>query len=143
MKFILNHYWNNYFNSGRYFSSGCYVKLSLKFILNLYWNYYFKSGHYFNSATEHLHKEVTLLQLETGILYCHPHPHNVHLLTRDPWRCEDVSSLVQYHPNLTQQKINLIYILWGFGYGQLWVQETEPRVLPKLRHCNKPGVNML
>ena len=47
---ILNHYWNNYFNSGRYFISGCDVKLSLKFILNHYWNNYFNSGRYFNSG---------------------------------------------------------------------------------------------
>ena len=50
LKFILNHYWNNYFNSGRYFNSGCDVMLSLKFILNHYWNNYFNSGRYFNSG---------------------------------------------------------------------------------------------
>ena len=43
-------YWNNYFNSGRYFKSGCDVKLSLKFILNHYWNNYFNSGRYFNGG---------------------------------------------------------------------------------------------
>ena len=47
-KCILNFYWNNYFNSGRYFNSGCDVKLSLKFILNHYWNNYFNRGRYFN-----------------------------------------------------------------------------------------------
>ena len=52
LKFILNHYWNNYFNSGRYFNSGCDVKLSLKFILNHYWNNYFNSGRYFNSGCD-------------------------------------------------------------------------------------------
>ena len=50
LKCTLNHYWNNYFNSGRYFNSGCDVKLSLKFILNHYWNNYFNSGRYFNSG---------------------------------------------------------------------------------------------
>ena len=50
LKFILNHYWNNYFNSGRYFISGCDVKLSLKFTLNHYWNNYFNSDRYFNSG---------------------------------------------------------------------------------------------
>ena len=49
-KCILNLYWNNYFNSGRYFKSGCDVKLSLKFILNHYWNNYFNSGRYFNGG---------------------------------------------------------------------------------------------
>ena len=34
----------------RYFISGCDVKLSLKFILNHYWNNYFNSGRYFNSG---------------------------------------------------------------------------------------------
>ena len=50
LKFILNHYWNIYFNSGRYFISGCDVKLSLKCIINHYWNNYFNSGRYFNSG---------------------------------------------------------------------------------------------
>ena len=52
LKFILNHYWNNYFNSGRYFNSGCNVMFSLKFILNHYWNNYFNSGRYFNSGCD-------------------------------------------------------------------------------------------
>ena len=43
-------YWNNYFNSDRYFNSGCDVKLILKFNLNHYWNNYFKSDRYFNSG---------------------------------------------------------------------------------------------
>ena len=30
VKFAFSTYWNNYFNSGRYFNSGCDVKLSLK-----------------------------------------------------------------------------------------------------------------
>ena len=47
---ILNHYWNNYFNSVHYFDWGCDVKLSMKFILNHYWNNYFNSGRYFNSG---------------------------------------------------------------------------------------------
>ena len=50
LKCILNHYWNNYFNSGRYFNSGCNVMFSLKCILNHYWNNYFNSGRYFNSG---------------------------------------------------------------------------------------------
>ena len=49
-KCILNHYWNNYFNSGRYFNRGCDVKLSLKFILNHYWHNYFNNGRYFKSG---------------------------------------------------------------------------------------------
>ena len=49
-KCILNLYWNNYFNSGRYFNSGYNVMFSLKFILNHYWNNYFNSGRYFNSG---------------------------------------------------------------------------------------------
>ena len=52
LKFILNLYWNNYYNSGRYFNSGCDVKLSLKFILNPYWNNYLNSGRYFNSGCD-------------------------------------------------------------------------------------------
>ena len=55
LKCILNHYWNNYFNSGRYFISGCDVKLSLTFILNHYWNNYFNSGRYFNSGCNNAH----------------------------------------------------------------------------------------
>ena len=43
-------FWNNYFNRGRYFNSGCDVKLSLKFILNHFWNNNFNSGRYFNSG---------------------------------------------------------------------------------------------
>ena len=43
-------YWNNYFNSGRFFISGCDVMFSLKCILNHYWNNYFNSGRYFNSG---------------------------------------------------------------------------------------------
>ena len=58
LKCILNHYWNNYFNSGRYFNSGCDVKLCLKFILNLYWNNYFNSGRYFNSGCNNAHVYV-------------------------------------------------------------------------------------
>ena len=52
VKFEMNSqpYWNTYFNSGRYFNSGCDVKLSLKFILNPYWNNYFNTGRYFNSG---------------------------------------------------------------------------------------------
>ena len=54
-KCILNLYWNNYFNSGHYFISGCDVKLSLKFILNHYWNNYFNSGRYFKSGCNNGH----------------------------------------------------------------------------------------
>ena len=52
LKCICNLYWNNYFNSVRYFNSGCDVNLSLKFILNHYWNNYFNSGRYFISGCD-------------------------------------------------------------------------------------------
>ena len=63
LKFILNHYWNNYFNSGRYFISGCDVKLNLKFILNYYWNNYFNSGRYFNSGCNRASLTAGLIQV--------------------------------------------------------------------------------
>ena len=69
LKYILNHYWNNYFNSGRYFNSGCDVKLSLKFILNHYWNNYFSSGRYFNSGCN---TRIRISQTH-GQLFCQFH----------------------------------------------------------------------
>ena len=68
LKFILNHYWNNYFNTGRYFNSGCDVKLSLKFILNHYWNNYFNSGRYFNSGCN-----TALMAIEQWEIFNEPH----------------------------------------------------------------------
>ena len=79
-------YWNNYFNSGRYFNSGWDVKLSLKFILNHYWNNYFNSGRYFNSGCNmavYFYDDV-LIFFKAGTLYWYLlHLDNLHLAVNE------------------------------------------------------------
>ena len=58
-----------------YFNSGCNVKLNLKFILNHYWNNYFNSGRYFNSGCNNALNDEWLLSSNTYRLSCW-HPEN-------------------------------------------------------------------